>query len=68
MEKLKIIERELYRAFLVICFPIILPIWVLFYCKKGARTEAFIFYWQSVFKKDLNLDCYKEEEEEEEEI
>jgi hypothetical protein len=62
MEKLKIIERELYRAFLVICFPIILSIWVFLLCEKGTRTKAFIFYWQSVLKKDLNLDCYKEEE------
>lgn len=59
MELIKIMHRELYRIFLIVCSPILLPLWMSF-CKTGTKKEIFFFYWQSVFRKDLNLDQYKE--------
>ena len=49
-----IIFREFTRIYLIVCFPIALPLWI-YLVGKGNKKKAFFFYWKSIFKKDLNF-------------
>ena len=59
MEKSQFIKRELFRIFLIVCFPLVLTMWITL-CKEGTVKDRFLFYWMSVFTKDINLDYFKE--------
>lgn len=54
----KIILREFCRIVLIIASPIYFSIWVLFTYDEG--WSAVTYYWESVFKKDLNSIHFKE--------
>jgi len=44
-------NRELKRFGLIIFFPILLPLWLIY---AGNSWKAFSYYWKSIVKKDLN--------------
>jgi len=58
MKKEKIILRELCRIFLIVASPIYFPLWVI--CVKDEGWSEIMYYWTSVFKKDLNSSYFQE--------